>query len=189
MRASDRRVRDSGDRDGEPSWGTWKRLGPGDVLRPLHASISPQYMIDYNVNDRRDASERSTPATRGMVDIGDYSGGIVFEKNMGAEESLDVVEKLFVACRFTEAATVSSQVLLSLVSTLGRRSEESTTAVPVVNFGDDFINPVGECDVADLIVAVLLQCGYELRRKEDWGRCRAFYSIRGPMPFDVAILW
>ena len=146
-------------------------------------------MIDYNVNDRRDASERSTPATRGMVDIGDYSGGIVFEKNMGAEESLDVVEKLFVACRFTEAATVSSQVLLSLVSTLGRRSEESTTAVPVVNFGDDFINPVGECDVADLIVAVLLQCGYELRRKEDWGRCRAFYSIRGPMPFDVAILW
>lgn len=108
------------------------------------------------------------------------------DQPLSAEESLEMAEGLFVACRFTEAARVSSEYLASIV---GCGRDESATIVPVVNFGDDFIAPLGECDVADLIVAVLLQCGYELRRKEDWDLCRSFYSKRGPMPFEVAILW
>lgn len=108
------------------------------------------------------------------------------EQPLSPEESLEMAEGLFVACRFTEAARVSSEYLGSL---LGRGSNESSTIVPVVSFGDNCIAPLGECSVADLIVAVLLQCGYELRRKEDWDLCRSFYSEHGPMPFEVAILW
>lgn len=110
----------------------------------------------------------------------------MLEQPLSPEESLEVAEGLFVACRFAEAARVSSEYLGSI---LGRGSNESATIEPVVSFGDKYIAPLGECDVADLIVAVLLQCGYELRRKEDWDLCQSFYSERGPMPFEVAILW
>ncbi|CAM9668583.1 unnamed protein product [Scytosiphon promiscuus] len=116
------------------------------------------------------------------------------------ETTLDLAEELFVSCRFTEASRVCSTALSSGSNTLlanggtvsNTRSSRSDTAGPalVVAFDDQFIDPVAECDTSDLFVAVLLQCGFELQRAEEWDRCRAFYSANGDaMPFAVAILW
>lgn len=106
------------------------------------------------------------------------------------EASLDLAEELFVSCRFTEAARVCNDALFAgstEPSSAKSRSAPAGSAL-VVSFDDQVIAPVGECDTPDLIVAVLLQCGFELRRTEEWRGCRAFYG-ENPMPFAVAILW
>lgn len=113
---------------------------------------------------------------------------------LGLEASLDLAEELFVSCRFTEAARVCSDALsVSSTTSPGNgsnsRSSDLAGSALVVAFDDQVIAPVGECDTSDLIVAVLLQCGFELRRTEEWRRCRAFYGESGAMPFAVAILW
>lgn len=106
---------------------------------------------------------------------------------------LDLAEELFVSCRFTEASKVCNDAL-NLVPTSsstqsGRNRSEPASTERVVAFDDQLIAPVGECDTSDLIVAVLLQCGFELQKSEEWARCRAFYARRGAMPFAVATLW
>lgn len=133
-----------------------------------------------------------------MAKTGEKSGAALAD-TPGLEASLDLAEELFVSCRFTEAARVCGNAL-SASSTPNTprsdsRSSTSTSSsdladsVLVVAFDDQIIAPVGECETSDLIVAVLLQCGFELRRTEEWRRCRAFYGDRGAMPFAVAILW
>lgn len=119
---------------------------------------------------------------------GGESGGSI--RAAGPREvSLDLAEELFVSCRFTEAARVCNDAL-SDGSTASSGKSGSTLAgsALVVTFDDQVIAPVGECDTADLIVAVLLQCGFELRRTEEWRRCRTFYC-ESAIPFAVAILW
>lgn len=106
---------------------------------------------------------------------------------------LDLAEELFVSCRFTEASKVCNDAL-NLVpvpssARIASNSSEPASKERVVAFHDQLIAPVGECDTSDLIVAVLLQCGFELQRSEEWARCRAFYTKRGVMPFAVATLW
>eukprot|EP00752_Nemacystus_decipiens_P010193 g9083.t1 len=105
------------------------------------------------------------------------------------EASLDLAEELFVSCRFTEAARVCNDALAAAAAASddGSSSGLGGSAL-VVTFDDQVISPVGECDTADLIVAVLLQCGFELRRTEEWRRCRAYYG-ESPIPFAIAILW
>lgn len=107
------------------------------------------------------------------------------------EASLDSAEELFVSCRFTEAARVCNDALGDAstgASSSGKSGSGLAGSAPVVAFDDQLISPVGECDTADLIVAVLLQCGFELRRSEEWRRCRAYYGDSA-IPFPVAILW
>ncbi|CBJ31739.1 expressed unknown protein [Ectocarpus siliculosus] len=123
------------------------------------------------------------------------------------EAKLDLAEELFVSCRFTEAARVCSAVLgegssctssprrnfsstsTSTTATTSSGSHDPAGSALVVAFDDQVIAPVGECGTSDLIVAVLLQCGFELQRTEEWGRCRAFYGTTRAIPFAVAILW
>eukprot|EP00903_Cladosiphon_okamuranus_P009576 g9118.t1 len=106
------------------------------------------------------------------------------------EASLDLVEELFVSCRFTEAARGCNDALASAAAAASTGDSGSGPGASslVVTFDDQFIAPVGECVTADLIVAVLLQCGFELRRTEEWRRCRAYYG-ESAMPFAVGILW
>lgn len=127
-----------------------------------------------------------------MAEAGDTSVGNIQADSRSTETSLDLAEELFVTCRFTEAASVCNDALLSSSnsrsnSSIGGRS--SASLGPVVVFGDQVIAPVGECDTSDLVVAVLLQCGFELRRTEEWARCRAFYGTGRAIPFAVAVLW
>ncbi|CAB1104423.1 unnamed protein product [Ectocarpus sp. CCAP 1310/34] len=122
------------------------------------------------------------------------------------EAKLDLAEELFVSCRFTEAATICSTALsedssytspnsnfsstsTSSTATTSSGSHDSAGSALVVAIGDHVIAPVGECGTSDLIVAVLLQCGFELQRTEEWARCRAFYGTTRAVPFAVAILW
>ncbi|CAN0192776.1 unnamed protein product [Ectocarpus sp. 8 AP-2014] len=122
------------------------------------------------------------------------------------EATLDLAEELFVSCRFTEAARVCSAALsegssytspnsnfsstsTSTTATTSSGSHDPTGSALVLAIDDQVIAPVGECGTSDLIVAVLLQCGFELQRTEEWGRCRAFYSTTRAIPFAVAILW
>lgn len=117
------------------------------------------------------------------------------------EETLDLAEELFVSCRFTEASRVCNDALSSgsktqsangraLTSTSSSSSSDPGGSTIMVAFDDQFIAPVADCDTCDLFVAVLLQCGFELQRAEEWDRCRAFYSTNGDsMPFAVGILW
>lgn len=106
---------------------------------------------------------------------------------------LDLAEELFVSCRFTEASEVCNEALnlvpISSSTQCARNNSKPASTERVVAFDDQLIAPVGECDTSDLIVAVLLQCGFELQRSEEWARCRAFYARRGAMPFAVATLW
>lgn len=106
---------------------------------------------------------------------------------------LDLAEELFVSCRFTEASKVCNDALnlvpLSSSAQSATNNSEPANTERVVAFDDQLIAPVGECDTSDLIVAVLLQCGFELQISEEWARCRAFYARRGAMPFAVATLW
>lgn len=126
-----------------------------------------------------------------MENGGEKRGDATDVGSLDQEASLDVAEELFVSCRFTEAARVCSDAL-SASSGNGwgneSRSDLSGSTLMVV-FEDQTIAPVGECDTSDLIVAVLLQCGFELQRTEEWHRCREFYGAGGAMPFAVAILW
>lgn len=111
---------------------------------------------------------------------------------MDSVARLDLAEELFVSCRFTEASKVCNDALnLIPISSapIARNSSEPVSTERVVAFDDQLIAPVGECDTSDLIVAVLLQCGFELQRSEEWAQCRAFYARRGAMPFAVATLW
>lgn len=119
-------------------------------------------------------------------------------KPLSKEESLDLAEELFVSCRFTEAATVCNEALQRLTSIdtpasrdSGNNNRQTANSGPVVAFGDQLIAPVRECGIFDLIVVILLQCGFELRRAEEWSQCRRFYDTkRGAiMPFVVALLW
>lgn len=137
--------------------------------------------------------------TSGMVQVAEAGGKRVktLTTELLGNDALDLAEELFVSCRFTEAARVCNEALqASSISSspapCARSSSGSgdpASSRPAVTLGDQLIAPVGECDTCDLIVAVLLQCGFELRRLEEWGRCRAYYSTRGAMPFAVAILW
>lgn len=111
------------------------------------------------------------------------------------EASLDLAEELFVSCRFNEAATVCNDALkfdlqsckYTMAAIAG--GEAAIPVGPVARLGEQLIAPVGECDIYDLLVVVLLQCGFELRSTEEWARCQAFYAKRGAIPFAVAILW
>lgn len=103
------------------------------------------------------------------------------------EANLDLAEELFVACRFTEAARVCNDALGTATSS-GDSGSGLEGSPLLVTFDEQIIAPIGECDTADLIVAVLLQCGFELRRTEEWRRCRAHYA-ENAMPFAVGILW
>lgn len=106
------------------------------------------------------------------------------------EARLDLAEELFVSCRFTEAARVCTDALsASPASGRDRGGSDLSGSNLVVAFEDQIIAPVGECSTCDLIVAVLLQCGFELQRTEEWHSCRDFYGASGAMPFAVAILW
>ncbi|CAM9583825.1 unnamed protein product [Ectocarpus sp. 4 AP-2014] len=122
------------------------------------------------------------------------------------EAKLDLAEELFVSCRFTEAARVCSAALsqgssytspksnfsstsTSTTATTSSGSHDPAGSALVVAFDDQIIAPVEECGTSDLMVAVLLQCGFELQRTEEWGRCRAFYGTTRAIPFAVAILW
>lgn len=108
-----------------------------------------------------------------------------------ANTTLNLAEELFVACRFEDAASVCNNALNSHCCTPHdsiARGEQATPAL-VVAFGDYVIAPIGTCDNADLLAAILLQCGFELGRSEDWARCRAFYGVRGAIPFAIASLW
>lgn len=134
-----------------------------------------------------------------MKKVGE-NGGDVLADSLDLEASLDLAEELFVSCRFTEAARVCCSALsASSTSTApridsnsnsnARGGSELTDSTREVAFDDQVIAPVAECETSDLIVAVLLQCGFELRRTEEWRRCQAFYDARGAVPFAVAILW
>lgn len=116
------------------------------------------------------------------------NGGDAARAAGSREASLDLAEELFVSCRFTEAARVCNDALSAAAGSSGDRGSSLEGSALVVNFDDQVIAPVGECGTADLIVAVLLQCGFELRRTEEWRRCRAYYG-ESPMPFAVGILW
>lgn len=107
------------------------------------------------------------------------------------DESLDLAEELFVACRFDDAARVCNDTLRSICSSPpgSQSKDEATPSAHMVPFEDSMIAPLGTCDNADLIVAILLQCGFELKRPEDWAQCHAFYSLRGAIPFAIATLW
>lgn len=131
-----------------------------------------------------------------MTEAGVQSMQTLTAGGMSVEASLDLAEELFVSCRFTEAARVCIDALnsssnASTSSKPGGASKEQAIAVPAVTFGEYSISPVEECDTPDLIVAVLLQCGFELRRTEEWHRCGAFYGRErgGAMPFSVGVLW
>ncbi|CAM9778596.1 unnamed protein product [Hapterophycus canaliculatus] len=134
-----------------------------------------------------------------MAEARGTCGDTVAPSSQGLEASLDVAEELFVSCRFTEASRVSKDALSSVSSTPpanGRTCSSSNISGDpassdlMVAFDDQFIAPVADCDTSDLFVAVLLQCGFELQRTEEWDRCRAFYNANGnAMPFAVAILW
>lgn len=111
------------------------------------------------------------------------------------EASLDLAEELFVSCRFTAAIRVCNNAL-TRYSCFDRTRPPASSAAHVasasetlVAFEDLLIAPVGACDTSDLLVAVLLQCGFELGRSEEWARCRSFYEVRGAMPFAIAVLW
>lgn len=141
----------------------------------------------------RTTSCRMVQTTKG----GEKSGGTPADP-LGAEVSLDLAEELFVSCRFTEAARVCVDALSASSTSTAARNDGRRNSIPaseladsalVVAFDDQVIAPVGECETSDLIVAVLLQCGFELRRTEEWRRCRAFYGEGGAMPFAVATLW
>lgn len=127
-----------------------------------------------------------------QVEKGGENGGGAARAAGPLEASLDLAEELFVSCRFTEAARVCNHALASAAAAAAASPGDSGSGLGgsalVVTFDDQVIAPVGECDTADLIVAVLLQCGFELRRTEEWGRCRAYYG-ESEMPFAVAILW
>lgn len=126
-----------------------------------------------------------------MTEAGRKRANILTPEPLSEEASLDRAEELFVSCRFTEAARVCNDALNydSNSSSSARSSNESARMRPVVAFDDQLIAPIQDCETLDLIVAVLLQCGFELRRMEEWGRCRAFYIRRGAMPFAVSTLW
>ena len=124
------------------------------------------------------------------VEEGGGNGGSAARAAGLLEASLDLAEELFVSCRFTEAVRVCNDALstASSAASSGKSGSGLGRSALVVTFDDLVIAPVGECDTADLIVAVLLQCGFELRRTEEWRRCRAYYGASA-MPFAVAILW
>lgn len=106
------------------------------------------------------------------------------------EQCLDLAEELFVSCRFQEAARVCDAALTTHCD--HKRPPSGTAHLPhatLLAFEDGIIAPLADCDTADLIVAVLLQCGFEVGRSEQWGRCRKYYHDKGPMPFAIAILW
>lgn len=116
-------------------------------------------------------------------------------ESLSGEASLDLAEELFVSCRFNEAARVCNDALKSdlqsckYATAVKAGGEAASPVGPVATLGDQLIAPVGECDMCDLLVVVLLQCGFELRRTEEWARCQAFYAERGAIPFAVAIIW
>lgn len=135
-----------------------------------------------------------------MAEVRDKREGPVAPSPRGREASLDLAEELFVSCRFTEASRVCNDALSSgsntpsangrTPSSSGSGSGDPAGSAMMVAFDDQFIAPAGDCDTSDLLVAVLLQCGFELQRTQEWDRCRAFYSTNGDaMPFAVAILW
>lgn len=111
------------------------------------------------------------------------------------EAILDFAEELFVSCRFTEAVRVCGNALARYRCPDGTRRTTSSTppagtfSARAVAFEDMLIEPSGACDTYDLLVAVLLQCGFELGRLEEWSRCRTFYELRGAMPFATGMLW
>lgn len=120
---------------------------------------------------------------------------MVAVESLSGEASLDRAEELFVSCRFNEAARVCKDALLNSQTSskcatgVLAGDEAASPAGPVAALGDNLIAPIGVCDICDLMVVVLLQCGFELRRAEEWASCHAFYAKRGAMPFAVAILW
>ncbi|CAN0018288.1 unnamed protein product, partial [Discosporangium mesarthrocarpum] len=107
---------------------------------------------------------------------------------------VDLAELSLVSCQFHKASKICLEGLERLsVPPLSRRSPDDSggrQGCPLVRFGECWTACLGECNNADLLAAVLLQCGYELRRRDEWERCRLLYKDRGrPMPFVVATLW
>lgn len=110
-------------------------------------------------------------------------------KGVDVDAKLDLAEELFVACKFDDAARICNSGLNFFRCPRPASFVDAAPTLPLVDFGNNAIAPLGAPDSADLFIAILLQCGFELRRSEDWARCRSFYDVRGPVPFHVAILW
>jgi type IV secretory pathway VirB2 component (pilin) len=101
---------------------------------------------------------------------------------------VDEAESLLVTCRFAEARELARSELTRLAAAQnGVPAAEVAEGSPRLRFGDLRVELV-ECTEADLLVAVLLQCGYELRRPHEYRFCHEFYSKRA-VPFSIAMLW
>ncbi|CAM9719147.1 unnamed protein product [Chrysoparadoxa australica] len=100
--------------------------------------------------------------------------------------ALEEAETLFVACRFEEASAVCRDYLTS--KPLASSTEAACNTHPRLLLGAVPVS-AHECTLADLLVSVMLQCGFELRRSDEEAFCLKVYSSEMPMPSEVALLW
>jgi hypothetical protein len=102
-------------------------------------------------------------------------------------EALDVAETLLVSCKFDEAAAVCRSAIDEILKSVPAASDASARSSGL-RLGDLQV-AVTECEEVDLLMAVLLQCGFELGRKDEYRYCHTAYKTLGTMPFTIALLW
>jgi hypothetical protein len=106
---------------------------------------------------------------------------------MAHSEDLDEAETLLVLCKFDEAAAVCRSAIDEVLKSVPAASDASVRSSGL-RLGDLQV-AVTECEEVDLLMAVLLQCGFELGRKDEYRYCHTAYKTLGSMPFTIALLW
>jgi hypothetical protein len=106
---------------------------------------------------------------------------------MAHAEALDEAETLLVSCKFDEAAAVCRSTIDEVLRSVPAASDTAARSSGL-RLGDLQVT-VTECEEVDLLMAVLLQCGFELGRKDEYRYCHTAYKTLGSMPFTIALLW
>ncbi|KAG5179056.1 hypothetical protein JKP88DRAFT_156174, partial [Tribonema minus] len=105
---------------------------------------------------------------------------------------LDAAEAALVSCRFAEASSLCREHLEATLHPDGNGTSTPVSSSSTSLHLGDLSVAVADLQECDQLIAVLLQCGFELGRKNEYRFCHSYYKSRAlkhPIPLAIALLW